>query len=276
MFTIPNLFTSLNILSGCIAVVLALSGKNNLALAPYFIILAAFFDFFDGFFARLLKSYSELGKQLDSLADMVSFGLAPSVIVFRILMQSLRIKEINPNIKFLDMIILASAFLIAIFSAFRLAKFNLDTRQTDSFIGLATPANAIFFASFPLITNFDPSNLILLPQLADNIYFFLLLIGIETSLLKLYVLLPIIFIFSFLLISEFPMFALKFKSYKFSENKLRYFFILSSLLLFVFFQSLAFPVIIVNYIFLSAIRNFVNHRKEVIAKRNLQKILAKK
>src|SRR6185312_11578311 len=139
---LPNAITCANLFSGCIGIVLAFKGE--MIAASYAIFLSAIFDFFDGLASRVLKSFSGIGKDLDSLADMVSFGVLPAVIMYQILLQARQIPQISDYLNFI-------AFLIPVFSALRLAKFNVDTRQAENFIGLPTPANAILIASFPLI-----------------------------------------------------------------------------------------------------------------------------
>lgn len=226
LFTIPNIITCLNVVCGSLAIVFAFQGE--LHIAAYFIFGGAFFDFFDGFFARLLKSYSLIGKELDSLADVITFGVAPSAIVYMIL------KDLSEcpclNIGYF-------AFIITVFSALRLAKFNIDTRQSDSFIGLPTPANAIFFASIALLIKYFPEN---------NIVLF-----IQNA----YVILALVVVFSFLLISEVPIFSLKFKSFSFAKNKIRYIFIAISVILLIILQLIAIPLIILIYILMSVIIN---------------------
>jgi CDP-diacylglycerol--serine O-phosphatidyltransferase len=167
---IPNAITSLNLFCGCVALVFAFD--NDTVTAAFFILAAAVFDFCDGFAARLLKAYSPMGKELDSLADVVSFGVAPSAIVFSMLADG---TCFNPFLSF-------GAFLIAVFSALRLAKFNIDTRQNESFIGLPTPACALFFCGLTSIQNIDSR-----------------------------VLAALIPVFCFLLVCELPMFSLKIK-----------------------------------------------------------------
>jgi CDP-diacylglycerol---serine O-phosphatidyltransferase len=144
---IPNTITSLNVFSGCISITFAFNGQ--LEIAAYFIFLAAVFDFFDGFTARLLDAYSQMGKELDSLADMVSFGVAPAAILYQIMLASILEYDLPP---FIQTYLPLLAFLLAIFSALRLAKFNLDERQHLTFIGLATPPNAMFFAALIFIS----------------------------------------------------------------------------------------------------------------------------
>jgi len=210
---IPNFITSLNLFSGCIAVYLAFQGNYQGAFIA--ILLSAVFDFFDGFAARLLKAYSPMGKELDSLADVVSFGVAPGAIVFSLL------SEINIS-AWLPYL----AFLIPVFSALRLAKFNIDERQSASFIGLPTPANAIFWAGL----GFSYSNF-----LVSNVW----------------ILVALTLLFSYLLVAEIPMFALKFKSLTWSKNKIQYLFLIGCAFILVLFQLKAFAMLIAWYILLS-------------------------
>jgi CDP-diacylglycerol--serine O-phosphatidyltransferase len=146
---IPNTITLANLFMGCLSIVSAFEG--NLVLAAYLIIIAAIFDFLDGFSARLLKAYSPLGKELDSLSDLVSFGVAPSIIVYHLLKDALGTSASGGFTG--GQVLLTIPFLIAVFSALRLAKFNIDTRQTTSFIGLPTPANALFIVGIVIGLN---------------------------------------------------------------------------------------------------------------------------
>ena len=237
---LPNFITSLNLLSGSIAIVMAFEG--NLTLSSYFIGIAVVFDFFDGFLARLLKAYSDIGKELDSLADIVSFGVAPAVILYQLLKLSLNIDKLPLSFDIttlVDIVVLLSALLITVFSALRLAKFNVDTRQKDSFIGLPTPASAILIASLPVIM-----------YNSDNFL-------IKQVILSIYFLVPLIISLSFLLVAEFPMFSLKFKSINFTNNKIPYIFIGISVILLIILQYLAIPIIILFYIILSAVNNWI-------------------
>ena len=215
---IPNTLTSCNLICGCIGIVAVFNG--NLLLAPYLIWLAAIFDFFDGFAARMLKVSSPIGGELDSLADNVTFGLLPASIVYAML-QETGLPEWVPYL----------AFVIAVFSALRLAKFNVDTRQAEHFIGLPTPANALFFSSFPLILDYSslPLSFIAAP----------------------WFLLTTAFVFSFLLVAELPLFALKFKSFRWQDNKFKYIFLIVSVLLIILFRFVAIPLIILLYILVS-------------------------
>jgi CDP-diacylglycerol---serine O-phosphatidyltransferase len=245
---IPNLFTSLNLLAGAIAIILTFEGRNNLSLAAYFIYIAAVFDFFDGFAARVLKATSKIGKELDSLADLVSFGIAPSMIVYQLIKHNLQLKQFSFSLEGYKILMLFSALLIAVFSAIRLAKFNVDDRQKENFLGLATPACAMLIASIPLIADFNPNSLILFPALSKNIYFFLGILFFEAFIVRPVFLIPLVIILSALLVSEFPMFSMKFKSAGFEENKLKYIFVICSVMLFATLQIVSVPVIFILYL----------------------------
>lgn len=269
---IPNLFTLLNLLSGAMAIILSFEGRNNLVLAAYFIYIAGVFDFFDGFAARALKATSKVGKELDSLADLVSFGLAPSMILYELLKNNMQIKQFAFSLPFAQVLILMSPLLIAIFSAIRLAKFNVDERQTESFLGLATPACAMLIASIPLITQFNPNNLLIFPSLSDNIYFFLGVIFFGAFVTKPVILVPLIILLATLLVIEMPMFSLKFKSLSFEDNKLKYYFLLVSLLLFLSIQILAVPIIFILYITFSIFNNILNKKLSKRAEQSLDRL----
>ena len=216
---IPNLLTISNLICGCIA--LYFTFHNNLVFAAYLIVLAALFDFMDGAAARLLKVSGPMGKELDSLADMVSFGVVPGSIVFNLLETS--------SLSTYSFI----ALTIPAFSAYRLAKFNVDDRQSESFIGLPTPANCLFFISFPLISTFQAESFI-----AEIIEMPEVLIGLTILL-------------SLALVSEIPLFALKFNNLKFTDNKLRFMFIGIAILLLALLQFSAVPLIVLLYLVLS-------------------------
>ncbi len=219
---IPNTVTCLNLFSGCLGIVFAFQG--DLAWASYAILIAAVFDFLDGMLARLLKAYSEMGKELDSLADVVSFGVLPSVIIYQLFLQSS-----HPNPSWINY----TAFLIAIFSALRLAKFNIDTRQSENFIGLPTPANAILIASLPFI----PEQRVFLAALLENSLF---LAGFSLSM-------------GLLLVSEVHLISLKFKGLGPRENSHRYILVFSSLILLLLLKFAAVPLIIILYFLISFI-----------------------
>ena len=219
---IPNTITCCNLISGCIATYYAFQGDFLMALL--FIIIGAVFDFFDGMSARLLGVSSPIGKELDSLADDITFGFAPSAIVFGFL--SPLTSQVSPLIAFL-------AFIMAAFSALRLAKFNLDERQALGFIGLPTPANALFWGS-----------LIVGLQQHDVAFS-----GME------WVILVGTFISSYLLIAEIPMFALKFKHWGWKGNEIKYIFVLLCIPLLLFLGVSGFAAIIAWYVVLSVIAN---------------------
>lgn len=248
------MLTSANLACGVIAIVLTF--KGGLSIAPYFIFLAAIFDFFDGFAARLLKVSGDFGKQLDSLADVITFGVAPGVMVFQFLQLSHFDFEIVDASATIDDLLIQIpqneiyygafiALLIPVFSALRLAKFNIDTRQSDSFIGLPTPANALLFAAFPLMFN-DA----LLTGEAWKLSISGVLIN-DTALMNITVL------FSFLLVLELPLFAMKFKSYGIKDNILKYSFLAVSLVLLVTLLYWALPLIIILYVILSVIKYLI-------------------
>ena len=219
---IPNTLTCLNLFSGCVAAVMAFRAQYDWALL--FIVIGAVFDFFDGLAARALHAYSPLGKDLDSLADDISFGLAPSVVVFSLLRQMPYpdyMAAVAPYLPY-------SAFLIAVFSGLRLAKFNNDTRQTTSFIGLPVPANALFWASLAASCSWAGDG---------TLHPLLLLVLIGLS--------------SWLLVSEIPMFSLKFKDLSWAHNKLRFVFLLVCVFLLAFLQVQGLAACIVWYVLLS-------------------------
>ena len=221
---IPNTITCLNLVSGCIACVIALN--NNYLWAFIFIIIGAVFDFFDGFAARLLKAYSNIGKELDSLADVVTFGVAPGMIVY-VFLRNTALGNLPSSFIYLALL----AFLIPVFSALRLAKFNVDDRQTSSFIGLPTPADALFWGSL----------IYTLPHLYLDISPLYKLIGVILC----------IFLFSYLMISEIPMFSLKFKNYGWKGNESRYILIAIAIALLAIFKLSGISVIIIIYVLMS-------------------------
>lgn len=235
---LPNAVTSLNLLSGCVAIVLALTSSSTLLIAPIFIFLAAVFDFFDGFVARALKAYSPMGKELDSLADMVSFGVAPAAIVMQMMRIALAKTDFNlATYSVSEIIVVFSPFILTVFSALRLAKFNIDTRQTSSFIGLPTPGNAIFWSG--LVFLYTAPSLVIRWITDPNIL--LILIGIQ----------------SLLMVSELPMFSLKIKNLSWADNKIRFIFIGVSIILLLTLHLFALPLIIYVFILLSIINNLL-------------------
>ncbi|CAG4993766.1 hypothetical protein DYBT9275_01230 [Dyadobacter sp. CECT 9275] len=223
---IPNALTCGNLLCGCIGVVEAF--HNNLLLSCALIGIALVFDFLDGFLARLLHVSSPIGRDLDSLADLVTFGLLPSIIIFQLLMQSI------PDL--MGIWKAYPALMMAVFSAIRLAKFNNDPRQSDSFIGVPTPANAMLVASLPIMAHIGDESLKSIIINTNN-------------------LLILTAVMSILLVSEIPLLALKFKSFSWKNNEARYLLIIITLALLAFLKIFAVPVIIVIYILMSVIIN---------------------
>lgn len=229
---IPNSITCCNLISGCIATYNAFLG--NIRMALLWIIVGAVFDFFDGMSARLLKVSSPIGKELDSLADDITFGFAPSAIIF----YELSIMEYPSELLMLKPYLPYFAFVMAAYSALRLAKFNLDERQSLGFIGLPTPANALFWgALFVGAQNFMESTAYMLP-----------------------VVLLMICVSCWLLIAEVPMFALKFKQWGWKGNEVKYIFLISCLPLLMIFGITAFSVIIAWYVVLSVVVNLRNKK----------------
>ncbi|MBC7390571.1 MAG: CDP-diacylglycerol--serine O-phosphatidyltransferase [Opitutaceae bacterium] len=220
LFTIPNLVTLANLLSGLFGIVFCF--HNKLDYACYCIYFAALFDFLDGFVARLFKSSSELGKQLDSLCDIVSFGVLPGFIMYSTLLQY---KEIS--------------FVVPVFSALRLAKFNIDQRQSDGFIGVPTPINAFFLTSI--------------------FFTFSSKVSVEIN----YILLGFIMFSSVLLVSEIPLMSLKFKNVILKENIFKFILIALSLILLPVLKLESFIAIYFIYILLSVINNFTNRNNVV-------------
>jgi CDP-diacylglycerol--serine O-phosphatidyltransferase len=228
---VPNIITCLNLFAGCLACMMVL-GYGNYFGALIFMLLAAVFDFLDGFAARALKAYSPIGAQLDSLADVISFGMAPACILYAFLFEISTHFPLREGICFFP-------FLITIFAALRLAKFNVDTRQTESFLGLPVPANGLFWAAlipaiFPYIDNNES-----------------LISGI---------ILGLIIIFCLLMVSEIPMFSLKFKNYSWENNKYAYILIGLSIVFIFAFKVLGISLIIVAYILLSLFKNTFSSR----------------
>lgn len=227
---IPNLITLLNLFSGCIALIFAFNEEFEMAF--YFVCLGIFLDFFDGFFARLFHVSSPLGLQLDSLADMVTSGVVPGLVMFQ-MMISHSSTVVAGHLQFFPYL----GFIITLGSCYRLANFNVDTRQTDSFIGLPTPANALFILSLPLVLKYTDSLIAI--ELLTNPYF----------------LLAISVLSAYMLNAEIPLFSLKIKKFSFKENALQIVFLILSFSLLVFFQYLGIPLLILLYVLLSVVNN---------------------
>jgi len=232
---IPNLITLLNLFCGCIAIVFAV--HDRFEMVALFVFLGIIFDFFDGLAARILNVRSDIGLQLDSLADMVTSGVVPGLVMFKLLEMSLSNGWDTGSLvsKGLEISTLwpLLGFIITLASAYRLAKFNIDEDQTDSFIGLPTPANALLIVSLPLILLFHNNEI--LNEIILNKWF---LIGLT-------------FVSAFLLNAKLPLFALKFKNWSFKDNAIRYIFLFMSIILLATLKYLAVPAIIVLYILLS-------------------------
>ena len=233
---IPNILTLCNLLCGVFSVVVSTSQFVSLEWAVVLIFCGAVFDFFDGFSARLLHVASPIGKELDSLADLITFGFAPAAITSGIVQHILFPGMLfeNESLSAYEYILIFFPYIIVAFSALRLAKFNLDTRQSHSFIGLPTPANAIFFASFAFIPSLDE---------------------IPVELIDILCLL-----FSIMLIVEIPMFSLKFQNFSWADNKIRFVFLALAIVLLLLLQLSALTYIMISYILLSVIDDIVNKR----------------
>ncbi|MDT0552252.1 CDP-alcohol phosphatidyltransferase family protein [Urechidicola vernalis] len=237
---IPNLLTLLNLLAGIIAVIFAVEGY--LIPAGILVLLGIFFDFFDGFVARLLGVQGELGKQLDSLADVVTSGVVPGIVMFQLLktsiggwdgislMPSIFLQEGYSFLPFLG-------FVISLASAYRLANFNIDTRQSSSFIGVPTPANTIFVISLPFILSYGSNDFI------------------NDIILNKWFLIAVTLIGSYLMNADIPLFSLKFKDYSLKNNGIKYSFLGLSVLMIVLLQFVAVPLIIILYVLLSLLEN---------------------
>jgi CDP-diacylglycerol--serine O-phosphatidyltransferase len=277
MFKLPNLLTAGNLLCGIAAIFVALQGRLDLAV--YFLIFSMLLDFLDGFVARLLNQQGELGKQLDSLADMVSFGVAPGAITFILLIVSSAIEltgslagsmlmpTMGESVKHLvelyfkhllyapdasDRIVFYGwtlvlpfvSLLIPFFSLFRLAKFNLDTRQSEQFIGLPTPANTLFILGIALTLWFGYQSETVGAVLAE-------------ILVREQILMSLVVLFSVLLISEIPLIALKFKSFSFKENWEKFALLAGSLLMILTLRQFALSFIVLLYLVLSTIHYYI-------------------
>lgn len=281
---IPNAITCCNLICGCLAIVKAFEG--DLVWASYLIGMAAVFDFFDGFAARMLKVSSPIGKDLDSLADMVTFGVVPGVIMFHLIKNSMFQYMVDgaaqagwtiyPPLSSHSSLTLSStesngfydylkyfAFIIPVLSAVRLAKFNNDTRQSESFIGLPTPANAILIASLPLIlaaSKIECSIRSADPNASCPEY---TPVGLLIN--NPYILCGIAVLMSFLLVSPIPLFSLKFKKFGWKGNEIRYIFLACAVLLMVFLQFLGIPLVILFYVLFSVGNNLIKRGKKELS-----------
>jgi CDP-diacylglycerol--serine O-phosphatidyltransferase len=234
---IPNLLTLGNLLSGCLGLYFVMQG--NVFNASLCIFVSLVFDFLDGFLARLLHAYSDLGKELDSLADVVSFGVLPSFILLNLVEQSCGAQCTQGPFGFYKPFLV---FSLALMSAYRLAKFNIDTRQSDQFIGVPTPANGLLVASLPLILHYQPA---FTPYILH--YQGLLIYSI---------------LMSYLLVSELPLMAFKFKSWDWASNQSRYLFLIYCIAMLVMLKFAAFPILVISYIALSGILSLLNTKQK--------------
>lgn len=244
---IPNTITSLNLISGIFSIFFAIEGK--IEIAALLILAASLFDFLDGMSARLLKSYSEIGAQMDSLSDLVSFGIAPAAILFGIYrisfygISGINITSPHSYITLFQYIFIISVIIVPVAGAFRLAKFNTDDSQSISFKGLPIPANAIFFASLALVLKYGKIEFI--NKIITNPYFL-----IVSTLL-----------FSWLMVSNIPMFSLKFKSLKWEGNQTRISFLILCVILFIILKLYSIPLMIISYILISIYNNTIETKE---------------
>lgn len=227
---IPNILTCLNLLSGMLGIYFVLEGNIN--YGAYFIFIAALFDFLDGFLARILKVHSEIGKELDSLADLVTFGVLPSFILFKMIHQ-------NAALGYLPFFV----FIVGIFSAIRLAKFNVDSRQSDRFIGVPTPANALLISTLPFLAERFPEMGLILNQP--------------------YFIMGLALVLSFLLVLELPLIALKFKNFGIKDNLFRYLTLLIAIICMLAFGFGGIPFVIISYIVLSVMEGLLTKNAKV-------------
>ncbi len=234
---IPNAVTLINLFCGCCALVCVF--KELFVVAFYFLLLSGFADYIDGMLARILNVKSPVGKELDSLADMVSFGVVPGAIVYVLLTKSPVDAENNFDIKWWAL----AGFVISVFAGLRLAKFNVDERQSEEFIGLNTPACTMFFTGLMLIYDSDAAGL------ADFIIQPVLLYGL-------------VVVFSVLLVAELPMFSFKFKKLQWQGNETRITFVILAVLLLIFLKEIAFSLIVLLYILYSLTRYFIFKKTE--------------
>ncbi len=235
LINLPNTLTLINLFFGCLAVVFVFNYR--LDWVPYCIAASLVADFLDGFAARFTKKSTEIGKQLDSLADMVSFGVVPAVILFELLFQLYESDATTYSLKRMYLYS-APAFLVALFAALRLAKFNLDTRQSEGFIGLATPAATVFIIGILLIVLHNP-------------------FGLNSWVYQKIFLYSVAVITSLLMVAEIPMFSFKFKSFAWSGNEVRYLFIILSIILLAAFKFAGISLIIIFYILISIAQKII-------------------
>ena len=237
---VPNFITLCNLASGLIALIYAFDTHYQMAFV--WVCIGIFFDFWDGFFARILKAQSPVGLQLDSLADMVTSGVVPGLVMYQMLagIADMREEYNLSSDNFYLGILPYVGFIITLGSCYRLAKFNVDNRQTDSFIGLPTPANALFIMSLPVILAHSDGDSFIFSLLSNP-----------------YVLIGITLLSAFMLNAEIPLFSLKVKYFNWETNKIQVIFLVVSILLLFFFQYIGIPLIILLYVIMSVINNKV-------------------
>jgi CDP-diacylglycerol--serine O-phosphatidyltransferase len=241
----PNFLTCLNLLCGCLAIVFL--GNGDPLLAAFLVMAAAVFDFFDGFLARLLNASSPIGGDLDSLADMVTFGVVPGLTLLYYMLQSTGL-TIDGMESFVQHPLLLVPFLIPVFSALRLAKFNVDTRQTVSFRGLPTPASAMWVMSIPLMIAYMPYHIWWKPtEVTVELWF---IVGSAIGL-------------SAIMVSELPLLAMKFKGFGWKGNGARYVLLIISVVLLIILRPVAIPLILSLYVLISIIDNLLKQKNEV-------------
>jgi CDP-diacylglycerol---serine O-phosphatidyltransferase len=239
---IPNTITLLNLLAGLLALIHAFNGNYNEAFS--LVCLGIFFDFWDGFFARIWKVQSPIGLQLDSLADMVTSGVVPGLVMYKMLgdiQENQSQYNLTEDTYYMG-VVPYLGFLITLASCYRLAKFNVDTRQTDSFIGLPTPANALLIMSIPMIQFHSEYE------------------GLVDLLSNPYVLVGITFLSSYLLNAEIPLFSLKVKSFSWEKYKMQVVFLILSVILISLLEFIAIPIIILLYVILSVVNNTIGKK----------------
>ncbi len=252
---IPSLLTSLNLFAGSAALFLASEGKGLLIYGAYFILVSAFFDFFEDYVIRRSHTHTDVGKELASLADLVSFGVAPAAIMYKLLKVSLKVDAFSLDLPVTSILILLSPVLIVMFSAWRLAKFNVERKIQNNYLGMPTPTFAILVASLPMVLDFT-GKFLLVEEWNFEFWFILPIIGLTLAIGNSLFLLIITF-FSIFLIIRFPMFSFRFRGQRLRENIIRGLFLLIAAVGISVFQPAAVPVVVLLFIILSLINNLI-------------------
>ncbi len=264
--SVPSLLTCSSAFCGMLSTFLALEGEKSLVWAAYLILLAAIFDFSDGFAARLLNACSDMGKELDSLADTISFGVAPTAIIFQYMRQIMHLNGKLFSLETWQSLVLISCLLVAIFAILRLAKFNVDPEQSHSFKGLPSPACAMFIVSIPLIDNMIPEDLGLYWLLhfcgVDDFKMQIAFLGIQLAFYEWYVVLILTLGIAAMMVANMPMFSLKIKHFNYAENKTVFKFLIFSALTLILLYWVAVPIIIITYIIVSSIKSMKSPKAE--------------